>query len=231
MSLLLLDADDTLWENNVYFERVIAKFIRFVDHARYSPAEVRQILDDIERANLSLHGYGSQAFGRNLQQAYRRLASHPVTSEQLDFVSRLAASIAEQDLEIIEGVPATLEYLHGRHRLALVTKGSEEEQYAKLQRSGLGRFFSHTEVVREKNEQAYRQLGERLQAPAGDTWMIGNSPRSDINPALAAGLHAVWVPHTNTWVLEHEELQHGPGAGFRSRLIIVSRFSALRDIF
>ncbi len=226
MSLLLLDADDTLWENNVYFERVIEEFIRFVNHAHYSPGEVRAVLDDIERANRGRHGYGSEAFGRNLQQAYRHLAAHAVREEQLNYLSQLAASIAEQDLEIIDGVPETLDYLHRRHRLALVSKGSEEEQYAKLQRSGLSGFFEQTAIVKEKDERAYRELAARFRAPAGDTWMIGNSPRSDINPALAAGLHAVWVPHANTWSLEHEELQ--PSA---RRLVIVSRFSALRAIF
>jgi putative hydrolase of the HAD superfamily len=224
--LLLFDADDTLWENNIYFERAAQEFIRFVNHAHYSPEEVRGILDDIERANFALHGYGSEAFGRNLQQAYRRLASGPITSEQLEYVSGLAASIAREDLEIIQDVPQTLDYLAARHRLALVTKGSGEEQYAKLHRSGLSRFFSDSAVVREKDEQTYRGLAQRLQARPDEAWMIGNSPRSDVNPALAAGLNAVWIPHTNTWSLEHEEIRPGTG-----RLVIVSRFAALRDIF
>ena len=58
------------------------------------------------------------------------------------------------------------------------------------------------------------------------TWMIGNSPKSDINPALEAGLNAVFVPHANTWVLEKEEIR--PGAG---RLLVLERFAELKKFF
>jgi putative hydrolase of the HAD superfamily len=58
--------------------------------------------------------------------------------------------------------------------------------------------------------------------------MVGNSPKSDINPALGAGLNAVFVPHDDTWVLEHEEVaQPSPP----SRLLIVNQFSELTDHF
>lgn len=224
--LLLIDADDTLWENNVYFERVIEKFIAYVQHPHYTPLEVRRVLDDIERANTRVHGYGSAAFSRNLQEAYRRLACEPVTDTQLEYVRSLAAIIVQQELEIIEGVPETLEYLAPRHRLVLLTKGNDEEQRAKIARSGLSGYFSDAIIVHEKHRETYLQLTAELGGEAAHTWMIGNSPRSDINPALAAGLNAVWVPHANTWTLEQEELVHGPG-----KLAVVSRFAGLRDIF
>ena len=224
--LLLIDADDTLWENNVYFERAIEQFIDFVNHQHYTRHQVRAVLDDIERANTALHGYGSDAFGRNLQDALRKLMAGPVPAEHLDSAAGLAASIARQELEVIDGVPATLEYLAGRHRLVLLTKGSPEEQYAKLKRSGLEEYFADARVVREKDADTYRLMAENLSADLAETWMVGNSPRSDINPALAAGLNAVWVPHAGAWRLEQEDLAHGAG-----RLLIVSRFADLRDIF
>jgi putative hydrolase of the HAD superfamily len=224
--LLLIDADDTLWENNIYFERVIQQFIEFVNHQHYSCEEIRRILDEIELANRALHGYGWEAFGRNLQEAFRRLATHPVSQDQLKYVEGLAAAIARQELEILPEVPETLEYLAGRHRLVLFTKGSAEEQHAKLARSGLARFFSEAVVTKEKDEGAYRRLAAQLGSAPAQTWMVGNSPRSDINPALAAGINAVWIPHANTWSLEQEELRAGPG-----RLVIVSRFARLRAIF
>ena len=225
--LLLVDADDTLWENNVYFERAIEKFIDFVNHEHYSREEVRTILDDIERANTALHGYGSAVFARNLQQAYQHLARHPIAPAQLAEVSALAEDIARQELEIIEGVPETLEYLSERHRVVLLTKGCEEEQTAKLNRSGLRHLFHDARVVREKDAASYRGISGELAADAAETWMIGNSPRSDINPAIEAGLNAVWVPHSRTWVLEQEELRNG-GPG---KLLTVERFSDLRKLF
>ena len=53
---------------------------------------------------------------------------------------------------------------------------------------------------------AYRADRREVRLARDTTWMIGNSPKSDINPALAAGLNAVFVPHGNTWILEHEEV-------------------------
>jgi putative hydrolase of the HAD superfamily len=92
----------------------------------------------------------------------------------------------------------------------LVTKGHEAEQIAKLERSNLASYFSGVEVLPEKHEQAYRALAAHHRCDRSATWMIGNSPKSDINPALAAGLHAVFLPHEHTWQLEHEELDPVP---------------------
>jgi putative hydrolase of the HAD superfamily len=138
----------------------------------------------------------------------------------------LADRIMHQPIEMIEGVPETLEYLASRHDLTLYTKGHPEEQKLKIDRSGLGVWFGHTAIVREKDRQAYAALvAERSLDPAL-TWMIGNSPKSDINPALAAGLNAVFVPHERTWHLEKTELESGPG-----KMITVDRFSDLQKIF
>ena len=59
--------------------------------------------------------------------------------------------------------------------------------------------------------------------------MIGNSPKSDVNPALAAGLNAVFVPHDQTWVLEHKHLSPPPGEP--PRLLVLERFEELREHF
>jgi putative hydrolase of the HAD superfamily len=58
--------------------------------------------------------------------------------------------------------------------------------------------------------------------------MIGNSPKSDINPALAAGLHAVFLFHKDTWVLEHAEVDPAPEG---QRLIELDAFAKLVTIF
>ena len=87
-----------------------------------------------------------------------------------------------------------------------VVKGNHDEQHDKLVRSGLAHLFSEVEVLPEKHADAYNALATRHGCEAASTWMIGNSPRSDINPALAAGLHAIFIPHDFTWVLEHETI-------------------------
>lgn len=224
---LLIDADDTLWENNIYFEQAFDEFVQFLDHSSLKPAEIRAVLDEIELANSRVHGYGSLNFGRNLQQCYARLAEREIRPEDLETVKSFALRILEQPLVLIEGVEETLADLSARHDLTLFTKGHPDEQRMKIERSGLGRYFQHTAIVKEKDRASYQALARERGLDPARTWMIGNSPRSDINPALEAGLNAVFVPHARTWTLERTRLRR-PGPG---RLIVVERFSDLRELF
>ena len=223
---LIVDADDTLWENNIYFERAFEEFVRFLDHSSLTPRQVRDVLDEIEEANNKIHGYGSLNFARNLRQCYQHLAGREVRPEELDTVMGFAHRILECPMEVIPGVPGTLEYLSPRHDLTLFTKGHPEEQKLKLDRSGLGGFFGHTAIVKEKDAAAYRLLVAQRGMDPSRTWMIGNSPKSDINPALEAGLNAVFVPHEHTWILEKQDLRPGKG-----RLLTVEQFADLRQHF
>jgi putative hydrolase of the HAD superfamily len=223
---LIIDADDTLWENNIYFERAFDEFVEFLSHSTLSPQQVRDVLDAIERVNAQLHGYGSLNFGRNLRQCYERLAERAIADADLKTVMRFAERILEQPVEVLAEVPETLAYLSQRHELTLFTKGDRDEQQLKVDRSGLAEFFTHVGIVREKNADAYRELVSVRGMEPSRAWMIGNSPKSDVNPALEAGLNAVLVPHDRTWVLEKEDLRPGEG-----RLLIVERFSGLREHF
>jgi putative hydrolase of the HAD superfamily len=226
MSWLVFDADDTLWENNIYFERAFDDFCEFLSHSKLTPAQVRDVLNEIELVNAKIHGYGSKNFGRSLQQAYRHLAERQIQGADLDHVMGLAERILEQPLEVIEGVEETLAALAQRHDLTLFTKGHPEEQRMKVDRSGLGGYFSHTAIVKEKDAPAYRRLVEERGFNPAETWMIGNSPKSDINPALEVGLNAVLVPHPHTWVLEHQDLREGG-----ERLRVVANFGELKGLF
>src|SRR5205823_12593070 len=141
-----------------------------------------------------------------LVQTFERLAVEPLTPALHETISGFAHTIAEHPVEILAGVPETLQYLGGRHHLILLTKGAMAEQSGKVERSGLKEYFSAVEIVAEKDVGTYRSISSKYGLSSDSTWMIGNSPKSDINPALAAGLNAVFVPHDNTWVLEHSEL-------------------------
>lgn len=225
---LLIDADDTLWENNIYFERAIARFISFLNHHTYSPQQVREILNAVERENIVKHGYGLDSFAHALVATFERLSVEPLTPELDARIHAFAHSIADHPVEILRDVPATLEYLSSRHHLILMTKGAFAEQSGKVERSGLKPYFAAVEIVPEKDETVYRSVVNKYGLANDSTWMVGNSPRSDINPALAAGLNAVFVPHGDTWVLEHDEIAQPT---FPSRLLTVERFGQLRDHF
>jgi putative hydrolase of the HAD superfamily len=226
MKSLIFDADDTLWENNIYFEQAFDAFVAFLDHSSLTAPQIRNILDEIELVNVKLHGYGAVNFGRNLQQTYRHLAEREIGESDLAHVMSLAERILDQPIDLIEGVKETLDDLSTRHDLTLFTKGHPEEQRLKVDRSGLGCYFAHTAIVREKDAEAYRRLVAERRLDPAQTWMIGNSPKSDINPAIEAGLNAVLVPHAHTWVLEHQDLRDGG-----SRLLTVEKFSDLLGHF
>ena len=225
---LLIDADDTLWENNIYFERAIAQFISFLDHQEHSPQQVRAVLNEVERECILQHGYGLHSFAHALVDTFERLAVEPITPALHETIRGFANVIAEHPMEILREVPETLEYLAARHRLILMTKGAVPEQSRKVERSGLGKHFTAVEIVAEKNSPTYLSVVAKHDLLPETTWMIGNSPKSDINPALAADLNAVFVPHDQTWILEHEEVCE-PSAS--RRLLVLDSFSSLRSHF
>jgi putative hydrolase of the HAD superfamily len=225
---LLIDADDTLWENNIYFERAIAAFIGFLDHHEHSPAQVRQALNAVERETILTHGYGLSSFTRSLVDCFERLSPAPVTEEKRERIRGFAQTIAEQEIELLPGVAETLAELSTRHRLILMTKGNRAEQADKLASSGLASYFAAVEIPAEKDPAAYRDVVLRRNIAEHSAWMIGNSPKSDINPALAAGLHAVFLFHPDTWVLEHADVDKAPEG---QHLIELDAFLKLGEIF
>lgn len=223
MQHLLVDADDTLWENNIYFEQAVHEFIRFLNHSSLQPGEVRAALNEIEREM----GYGSINFTRSLLATYHRLTERAITDDELAQVRGFGMTIAHHPIELMSGVRETLSYLAPRHQLILLTKGDEEEQKLKVENSGLATHFASILIVDEKDQTTYHQLVRTMDLDPGQTWMVGNSPRSDINPALAAGLNAVFIPHPHTWLLEIQEVQH-IGSG---QLLQLSKFAELREHF
>jgi putative hydrolase of the HAD superfamily len=216
---LLIDADDTLWENNIYFEQAVHAFIAFLNHSHLTPEEVRAVLDEIER----FMGYGSVNFTRSLVETYRRLAEKELQDDDIQQIQQFGEQIRSHPLQLLVGVQETLDYLSPRHDLVLLTKGDLEEQKLKVERSGIESHFGQVLIVQEKDVSTYHRVIADLHLDPDQTWMIGNSPRSDINPALAAGLNAIYIPHPHTWHLEHEEVQDS-GEG---RLLTLSTFAEL----
>jgi len=223
---LIFDADDTLWENNIYFEQAFDEFCDYLNHSSLTPAEIRGILDEIEIANAKIHGYGAVNFGRNLSQCYLRLAERAVDEHDLKRVSAMAHQILAQEIELMKGVAETLPFLAEKHELTMCTKGDLAEQNRKIDLSGLRPLFAHCAIVKEKSRATYEELSQIRGFDLSRTWMIGNSPKSDINPSLEAGLRAVFVPHDRTWSLEREDIRDPDG-----RLVVVQKFSDLAALF
>jgi len=223
---LVFDADDTLWENNVLFERVIDDFMDWLAHPTLDTASIRSVFNDIEAANTVAHGYGSQVFLRSLGECFARLQERPATEAERREIDALAVALVEHRVELVPGVASTLADLGTRHDLLLLTKGQVTEQQNKVDISGLGHHFRSIHIVAEKNVETYRRLVREESLTPSETWMIGNSPKSDINPARRAGLNAVFLPNDNTWILEHDDIDPADDGVLR-----LERFLELLDHF
>ncbi|MDY7076226.1 MAG: HAD family hydrolase [Chloroflexota bacterium] len=225
---LIIDADDTLWENNIYYERCIAAFAKLMEAQGFEREEAERTVDAVERERIPQVGYTPEEFARSLTITYRRLCerhAHPIEGEVSDAAWEIGQAVIEYPIVLLDGVEKTLARLSDHCRLLLLTKGDREVQEGKLARSGLGHFFDGVHVVAEKDAKVLQGLLAHYGLEPEQTWMVGNSPRSDVNPALEAGIGAIYIPHPNTWHLEMEKVTRPEGA------IVLDRFAELVELF
>jgi putative hydrolase of the HAD superfamily len=219
---LLIDADDTLWENNIYFERVAGEFFDQLAARGIPRHRVEELLWQTEQRNVTITGYGSNAFCASLHEVARALGR----ADLEPWIAGKETWIRQYPIEFMPGVRETLPLLHAKNQTILLTKGRADEQAGKLERSGLAPYFHAVEIVFEKHVGSYRDLVNKHRLDPSTTWMIGNSPRSDINPAKAAGLRTVFIPYHTTWQHEIEEISAtGP------ETLVLENFGELASYF
>jgi len=156
------------------------------------------------------HGYGALNFGRNLRQCYEHWPSAPSRATTWTR-HELRERILDQPVELMDGSPRP-SISRRPPRAAPVHQGHPDEQRLRST-APPGPHFSHAAIVHERTSHPTASCSG---APARHRrcWMIGNSPRSDINPALGAGPGGGLYPPPRTWSLEREEICHGrPPAG------------------
>lgn len=225
IKVLAFDADDTLWDCQSWFDDVERRCCELLSPWA-TPREVSEGLVNTERKNLLLTGYGTKAFTLSLIENAVRVTREQLTGDIIQQLLDMGKELLEFPTTPLPEVEETLKRLaeQRRYRLVVFTKGELMDQEAKLQRSGLEQYFSHMETVSNKTEREYRQLCENLGVAPEQTVMIGNSFRSDIAPALAAGAWAVHIPYHVVWAMEKsEEFPH-------ERLRKIEHFSEILDV-
>jgi len=225
---LIFDADDTLWDSNIHFLEAQGDFVETMSRAGVSAqAEIHASIRWHELRIIADMGYGRRPYIMALHRVAAELAPEVYHGQVRVEVERIAERLLNRNCELLPGVEPTLRELAGRHRLLLFTKGQPDVQMRKLERSGLRSFFSRVGIPIEKEPASYRLLMAQAQLDPARTVMIGNSPRSDINPAIRAGLRAaVYIPHPHTWELEHEEVDDAEG-----RVLTLPIFPHLLQVF
>jgi putative hydrolase of the HAD superfamily len=208
---LLIDADDTLWENNIFYLRCGDRFREYLAALGVAPEVAQAMLDRCEREVIPTYGYGPQGFITALGLACERLLQQRgegVDPQHVAQARSFGEPILAAPMLVLPDVEETLRALLPSSLLVLVTKGDETVQRDKIARSGLGPLFDERLIVAEKDAATYRAIAAQLGLRPRETWMVGNSPKSDINPVIEAGLGAIYIPHDRTWTAEIQQIIH-----------------------
>ena len=204
ITLICLDADDTLWHNEMFFRRTFGDFAAML--APFAAADdVQTRLDTIEHRNLSVYGYGVKGFILSMLETASEIAGDALPAATMRDILALGRDMLVHPIEFLPGVEQALPALAERGRLVLVTKGDLHHQEAKLAASGIGHLFDGVEIVSEKRPATYARIFERYRAFPEQAVMAGNSIKSDILPVLEAGGHAALIPFELVWVHEAAE--------------------------
>lgn len=217
-TLVILDADDTLWETQGLFERAKTDLHALLAPADLTRDELAAQLDLIDAQAVKTEGFARSRFGNSMLRLYdQRCAAQgtqPSVATQIK-IGAVAERIYTSAPHVYPGVREALSALHDQAVVVLLTKGDLEVQYARINASGLAEFFDDVFVVPDKTAETFRYLTASADLLFETMWSVGNSARSDINPALAAGLRGILVhpgaPEAGaTWIYERE--QPAPGA-------------------
>jgi putative hydrolase of the HAD superfamily len=201
---IAFDADDTLWVNEPYFQEAENRFCALLS-AYLPPQSVSQELFNTEMKNLSLYGYGIKGFMLCMIETISRVSNGTASMQLIDQALELGHELLQKPIELLEGVSATLEQLHGKYRLVIATKGDLLDQERKLKQSGLQDYFHHIEIMSNKQVADYAKLLKQLNCSPGSFLMLGNSVKSDVLPVLALQAFAGHIPYHTTWMHERHE--------------------------
>jgi putative hydrolase of the HAD superfamily len=204
ITTLGFDADDTLWQNETFFRMTEQRFTELLSsHGEHHVLSARLL--EAERRNLAFYGYGVKGFTLSMIETAVEVTKGEVEAAVIAEILSFGRQMLQNPVETLPQVRETLDLLAGRYRIILITKGDLFDQERKLAQSGLGDYFNAVEIVSEKTSATYGRIFARHGDGPERAVMVGNSLKSDVVPAIAAGAFGVHVPHELTWVLEHEE--------------------------
>jgi putative hydrolase of the HAD superfamily len=206
IKVIAFDADDTLWDNEAFFQDTEKKFFVLMEDYLPQHTVARELLKT-EIENLPLYGYGIKAFMLSMIETAMRISDKTIGMNVIETIIGYGREILEKPVVLIEGVPEVLTSLKGKYRLVMATKGDLLDQERKLKKSGLEHYFHHIEIMSEKKEDDYKKLIKRLDIKPEDFLMIGNSLKSDVLPVLNLGGHGIHVPYHTTWAHEKIDME------------------------
>lgn len=208
IDLLCLDADDTLWHHMRHFDSARQSFFSMMSpFADKHTAQTR--LEAVISRDLKLYGYGAKSFTLSMVETATELCGDALTRDMVATMLATGRELHTHPVDLLDGVEETLTQIAGRVRLVLVTKGDLLHQESKLEESGLSYLFHGVEIVSDKTADTFTQVFARYDVEACRAGMVGDSLRSDIHPALAAGGWAVYIAPEIAWAHERAPAPDG----------------------
>ncbi|NPV89401.1 MAG: HAD family hydrolase [Firmicutes bacterium] len=206
--VIIFDFDDTLVETTGVFNIARADFCRRMHDLGISIPGLEHLVDELDVKNVKEAGYfAAHCFPTALREAYEhccRVNRIQVQDHIRSEVEGLGWSVFHQKPSTIDHAHNVLEHLQKHYPLVLLTKGEQDFQKRRIEESGLKGYFSETIIVGDKNRELFQGLIQSLKVIPADSWSVGNSVKSDINPALQAGFKAIHFAGT-TWHYEYAE--------------------------
>lgn len=201
--VIAFDADDTLWVNEPYYRETERAFYKLLSEFIEEDAIEKEFFET-EMRNLSLYGYGAKGLTLSMLETAVRVSNAKVSADTIDAIIKLGRALINKPVVLLDGVVQVLSTLRNLGTpMIVVTKGDLLDQQRKLKNSGLEQYFHHVEIVSDKKENDYLKLIQKLNIPAEDFLMIGNSRKSDVIPVVNIGGYAIFVPYHTSW--QHEE--------------------------
>ncbi|CAN5269904.1 HAD family hydrolase [soil metagenome] len=198
------DADDTLWQNEHFYKLTQSRFAALLaGHAE--EGVLSEKLLETEKRNLARYGFGIKGFTLSMIETAIDVTNGAIGSDVIKEILDAGRDMLVHPVETLPHVRETLESLAGKYRMIMITKGDLFDQERKLAESGLGELFDAVEIVSDKNADTYRRVFSAHGDGPERAMMVGNSLRSDIVPAIAAGSWGVYIPHELNWSLEHDD--------------------------
>lgn len=227
---LFFDLDDTLIKCSGYFydimDTVAYKFLEY--DLDYSLKEIKELFDEIQMENIAEHGYGPDNFKYSLMQAGSRLLGYDFFKDNLaEFIENETKILYNHPIELIDGAEETIKYLYNKgYNLHILTKGSQKVQKDRVNKLPIKKYFDDYYIVKHKEKSDYEDILTSCKLSSKDCFMIGNSPKGDINEAKLAGFNTVYIPSADTWSLEDEKI-----ANTKPKTYELDNILGLKNIF
>ncbi len=206
---VIFDGDDTLWSTQFVYERAKERFYSLMSQQGFARERTEDMLANIDVANVSKLGFSKHRFPLSMRETYERLSDErgqPVDRQVSQAASEVGYSVFQHKPRLLEGVVSTLLTLARRgYDCYLYTAGDQEVQTRKLEALNISSYFKAVYITESKSAEVLSSIIRELGLEAKKTWMVGNSLRSDINPALKLGLNCVWI-RSLSWAYDHEPL-------------------------